>query len=197
MKNFNAEFIKGAADEKQFPDYTLPEVAFVGRSNVGKSSLLNSILLRKNLARTSASPGKTREINFFSVDGKWSFADMPGFGYASIGKSFREKWEKLNFDYLENRQNLRLVCSLVDSRHDPMDMDLALMEWLENHRKNFVVILTKTDKISKKRIDERQQQLSHLLQNCQYAHEALPYSVLNNTGRNQLISIIKKYCDLQ
>ena len=94
MKILNAEFITGAVSPEQFPEIKFPEVAFSGRSNVGKSTLLNSIVRRKNLARTSSTPGKTREINFFSVDNKWSFADLPGFGYAAVGKAYRMKWIK-------------------------------------------------------------------------------------------------------
>ncbi len=192
MNVFNAEFVKGAVSPDNFPDLKLPEAAFAGRSNVGKSTLLNSIVNRKNLARTSSSPGKTREINFFIVDNKWSLADLPGFGYASIGKKYREMWKKLNFEYFEKRENLRLVCLLVDSRHDPTDKDLALMEWMETTGGKFLVILTKCDKISKKLIAERKEQVEHVLQYCNHALEVLPYSAVSGMGREHLTAILKK-----
>ncbi len=192
MVTLNATFLLGAAEKSQFPQHNLPEIAFTGRSNVGKSSLLNSIVLRKNLAFTSSTPGKTQQINFFNVEEKWVFADMPGFGYASTGKANREKWKKLNFDYLENSQNLKLIIALIDSRHDPMDIDMALIEWYEENQKEFLIILTKCDKLKPKAIAQRQKQLENLVQNCKYCKEVLPYSSQNGLGRNQLIGILKK-----
>jgi GTP-binding protein len=127
-----AEFIIGVAEENKFPTLNLPEIAFIGRSNVGKSSLINNIVMRKNLARISSAPGKTREINFFVVENKWLLVDMPGLGYATIGKSHRERWAELNYKYLEKRETLKFVCVLIDSRHEPMDTDIALIEFLEN-----------------------------------------------------------------
>ena len=192
MKNLNAEFSIGVIEAGAFPAVNLPEVAFAGRSNVGKSSLLNSIVNRKNLAFTSSTPGKTQQINFFLVENKWSFADLPGFGYAAIGKKERLKWKELNLAYLENRINLKLVCCLVDSRHDPMDNDLALIETLENIDRKYIIILTKCDKLSQKNIDERKKQIEHLVQNCRYIVEVLPYSSRSGLGRTELLAILKR-----
>lgn len=194
MKTPIAEFIKGAASKDDFPSSSLPEIAFAGRSNVGKSSLINSQVYRKNLAHTSSTPGKTQQINFFSVDNIWMFADMPGFGYAAIGKKHRTAWAKLNFDYLEKRKMLKLVLVLIDSRHDPMEQDIALIEWLENHNRPYVIVLTKCDKISKKLIVERKQQIDHLISLCNNALEVLPYSSVSGLGRNELSGIIKRAC---
>lgn len=191
MKVFNAEFIIGAAHEEQFPNYSYPEFAFSGRSNVGKSSLLNSIVMNKKLAKTSSTPGKTRQINFFVVENKWSFADLPGFGYASIGKEHRIKWAKLNHVYLESRKNLRNVFVLIDSRHDPMEQDLALIEWLENNQKPFTIILTKCDKISSKLIAERKEQVETFVSMCKSVREVLPYSSHSGMGRYELLHILK------
>ena len=188
----NAEFILGSADTKQFPIINLPEIAFSGRSNVGKSSLLNSIVLRKNLAYISSAPGKTQQINFFNVEGRWVFADLPGFGYATTGKINREKWKKLNFAYLESRQNLKLIAALIDSRHDPMDTDISLIEWYEENHKDYIIILTKCDKIKPGAISARQKQIEHLVSQCSHCREVLPYSSQNGLGRNQLIGILKK-----
>ncbi len=194
INNFQSEFVKGAAGPGQYPEYDYPEIAFSGRSNVGKSSLLNSIVQRKNLAHTSSTPGKTKEINFFLVEDQWSFADLPGFGYAAVGKSYRQKWAALNYDYLGKRDNLRLVCALIDSRHDPMDNDLALIEWLENNSKSYIIVLTKCDKLSAKKIDERKEQLGHLLQNCRFAVDVLPYSSVSGMGRKELLGVIRRVC---
>lgn len=199
MNLLNAQFVLGAKSPGQFPQILLPETAFIGRSNVGKSSLLNSILMRKNLAKTSSTPGKTREINFFTIEDKngkpiWSFADLPGFGYAVVSKEERKRFTELNFAYLSDRENLKLVCMLADSRHDPMEYDLALIEWLENHSKPFVIILTKTDKISKIKVENRMEQFVNLLKLCKSNVDVLPYSVVTGAGRAQLTAIIKKNC---
>ncbi len=192
MKPLEAEFILGATKSEHFPTTDLPEIAFSGRSNVGKSSLINSIVLRKGLAQISSSPGKTKQINFFRVEDKWCFADLPGFGFAQVSKEFREQWRKLNFDYLKNRKALRLVAALIDSRHDPTDTDLALIEWYENNAKNFVIVLTKCDKIKPREIEERKKQVEYLTSQCKFCVEVLPYSVEIGLGRKELIAIIKK-----
>ncbi len=192
MKTRKADFIKGVAQIDRLPETKLPEVAFAGRSNVGKSSLLNSIVNRKNLARISSEPGKTQEINFYKVEDKWVFADLPGFGYAKISKGKREEWAKLNFEYLEKRENLRFVCCLVDSRHDPQPKDLALMEWLMNNEKKFLVILTKCDKIKERAINDRKEQLEGLLAQCPTAMEILPYSSQSGLGWKQLQQILER-----
>lgn len=192
MLTMNAEFILGSAEKSQFPEIQLPEIAFSGRSNVGKSSLLNSIVMRKNLAHISSAPGKTQQINFFNVEDRWVFADMPGFGYATTGKINREKWKKLNLDYLESRKNLRLIAALIDSRHDPMDTDLALIEWYEERQKDYLIVLTKCDKIKPGAVSNRQKQIEHIVANCNHCREVLPYSSQNGLGRNQLIGILKK-----
>jgi len=196
MKQLNAEFIKSAAKPEQFPKIKLPELAFSGRSNVGKSSLINSIVLKKNLALVSSTPGKTKLINFFNVENKWAFADLPGFGFATVSKEQREEWKKLNFDYLEKRENLQLICALVDSRHDPTDTDLALIEWYENNNKKFLIILTKADKIGAKLLEERKLQLENLISQCKNAIEVLPYSSKTNLGRDELLAIIRKNTEL-
>lgn len=191
MKVFNAEFVLGAAQKEQFPNYTYPEFAFAGRSNVGKSSLLNSIVMNKKLAKTSSTPGKTQQINFFIVENKWSFADLPGFGYAAIGKEHREKWAKLNHIYMDARKNLKNVFVLIDSRHDPMEQDLALIEWLENNQKPYTIILTKCDKLNSAKIQARKEQIDHLVSECSFAREVLPYSSHSGLGRFELLAILK------
>jgi GTP-binding protein len=189
----NAEFILGVVDENRFPSFDLPEVAFIGRSNVGKSSLINNIVMRKHLAKISSAPGKTREINFFKVENKWLLVDMPGLGYATIGKSYREKWATLNYYYLQNRDDLKFVCILIDSRHDPMQTDIALIEFLENIGRKYLIVLTKCDKISNKNISARKQQIENLVVLCKNCIDVLPHSSMSGIGRNKLIGIIKHH----
>ncbi len=190
----NANFIAGANNPDAIPAINLPEIAFAGRSNVGKSSLINSIVMRKNLAQISSNPGKTKQINFFNVENVWCLVDMPGYGYAAVSKDSRHKWSEMSKDYFLTRPNLKLICLLIDSRHDPLDSDIAMMEWLENNSRNYLVILTKCDKISKTAIQERKQQIEGLLQLCKSNIEVLPYSSeSNNLGRNELIAIIKRF----
>jgi GTP-binding protein len=192
MKILNAEYITSATKSDELPAMKYPEIAFSGRSNVGKSSLLNSIVMRKNLARTSSNPGKTRQINFYLVDNKILLADLPGFGYAAVSKSQREDWVKLNMNYFEKRENLKLVCVLVDSRHEPMEKDLGLIELLEMYNKNYIIIMTKCDKIAETQIQQRKEQFEHVVKNCKYCLEALPYSVINGRGRKELMAIIDR-----
>lgn len=192
MEILQAEFVLGAATPEHLPKTSAPEVAFMGRSNVGKSSLLNSLVRRKQLALVSSTPGKTKQINFFLVNDTWMFADLPGFGYAQVPKTEREQWQAFTKHYLHKREQLRLVCLLVDSRHDPSALDISMMEDLEMHGRHFVVILTKTDKIGTEQIRERKEQVEEVLQYCQYNVEVLPYSSRTNLGRENLLAIIKR-----
>lgn len=191
MNSLKAEFQIGAVDSSQFPNTAFPEIAFTGRSNVGKSSMLNNLVNNKSLAKVSSTPGKTQQINFFLIEDKWLFADLPGFGYAKVSKKDREKWLNLNMEYLSNREQLVLTCLLVDSRHDPMKTDLAMMEWLENNDRQFVVILTKCDKISQNDVDARVEQVRGLLQHCQNSIDVIPYSSTKNIGRSNLLGLLK------
>lgn len=193
IKIHKAEFIMGTSNPATFPELDLPEIAFVGRSNVGKSSLINSLVHRKNLAKISSTPGKTSEINFFNVEDTWTLVDMPGFGFTKKGVKKRKEWYNLNFAYLEKRENLKLICILIDSRHDPMDTDLSLIEYFENNNVNYLIVLTKCDKIKAKPIKDRYEQLKNLIANCRFAIDVLPYSSINDLGRSELMGIIKKY----
>lgn len=192
MRVLDAEFILGASSAEQFPTTKLPEFAFSGRSNVGKSSLLNTLVLRKNLAHISSKPGKTRQINFYKIEGKYIFADMPGFGFATVSKEERKKWYDLNTSYLRTRENLVLVFLLVDSRIDPQKNDLAQIELLEEFRRDYVLVMTKTDKISEDALKKRIKQYEFLLQYCNFVKEFLPFSAVTKRGREELLAIIKK-----
>ena len=148
MKVINTEFITGAVSSKQYPKESLPEFAFVGRSNVGKSSLIRSLLNRKKLVRISSSPGKTREINFFRINEKLIFADLPGYGFARVTPALQKQWKKMIEEYLIHRQPLMAIVFLVDIRRKPTKLDLTLKEWLEELDRDYILVITKSDKLS-------------------------------------------------
>ena len=144
----NAKFICSYDDYIKCPEVPTPEYAFIGRSNVGKSSLINAITGVKNLAMTSSKPGKTQLINLFNIEDKWILADLPGYGFAKASQSSRIKWGRMVHDYLKNRSNLTNVFLLVDSRHEPLKSDLEQITWLASNGIPFSLILTKVDKLS-------------------------------------------------
>jgi len=149
MKITSAEFIKSAVQPSQYPDYSYPEVAFAGKSNVGKSSLINALANRRKLAQTSSTPGKTRLLNFFLINGRLSFVDLPGYGFARVSQDMRKEWKPMVEKYLSERAVLNLVILILDIRRDPAEDDLSLIEWLRFYRRDFLVVLTKCDKISR------------------------------------------------
>lgn len=143
----NAEIVLSAVAKAQYPQDDMPEIALAGRSNVGKSSFINTLLGRKNLARTSSKPGKTQQLNFYNIDDKLRFVDVPGYGYAKVSKTERAKWGKMIEEYLTSRDNLRAVVSLVDMRHDPSADDVQMYEFLKYYEIPVIVVATKADKI--------------------------------------------------
>lgn len=143
----NAEIVLSAVSKAQYPQDDMPEIALAGRSNVGKSSFINTLLGRKNLARTSSKPGKTQQLNFYNIDDKLRFVDVPGYGYAKVSKSERAKWGKMIEEYLTSRDNLRVVVSLVDLRHDPTADDVQMYEFLKYYEIPVIIVATKADKI--------------------------------------------------
>lgn len=146
----NAEFIISAVGPKQYPVDQLPEIALAGRSNVGKSSLINKFINRKNLARTSSKPGKTQTLNYYRINNdKFYFVDLPGYGFAQVSQAVREKWGEFIDEYLTTRQNLRGVIQLVDLRHPPSKDDIAMYDWLMHMHHDVLVVATKCDKISR------------------------------------------------
>ncbi len=168
-----AEFYKTVMHTRDLPKPVYPEVAFIGRSNVGKSSLINAVLGKRNLARISSAPGKTRGINYYLVDQKYFFVDLPGYGFAKLSKSERLKWQKLIETYLREAKNLKLICLLVDSRHDLMKNDLEMAQWLQYHERPFCLILTKTDKISKNQLAKTLAHFNEYFPD----HHVLPFSI--------------------
>lgn len=165
------EFVLGAASLSQLPDGNRPEIAFAGRSNVGKSSLINAVLNRKNMARSSAEPGKTRELNYFDIgDGKLWLVDLPGFGYAKVSREQQAKWVQLTKRYLRGRANLRRVFLLVDSRRGLMDTDLETMAMLNTAAVTYQIVLTKADKIKKSALDAETAKIQTTLKKNPAAH---------------------------
>lgn len=152
MQIKSAEFVKSSPKVNECPDPTIPEYAFIGRSNVGKSSLINHLTSRKKLAKTSSTPGKTQLINHFIINDAWYLVDLPGYGWAQTSKVNKAEWKKMINAYLEERQNLACVFVLVDSRHEPQKIDLEFMEWLGENAIPFSIVFTKADKLGKTQI---------------------------------------------
>ncbi len=168
-----AEFVKSIKDIKNKPEISFPEIAFAGRSNVGKSSLMNAILNRKKLVKISSTPGKTQLINYFLINDKFYFVDLPGYGYASIPKSILKSWQKMIESYILKNSNLRLAALLIDSRHDIMNSDLQMAEWLDHNTIPFIIVLTKTDKLPKTKL---QRQLK-IFNQAFPDHHVIPFSI--------------------
>lgn len=167
----SVEFVLGAASLAQLPDGNRPEIAFAGRSNVGKSSLINAILNRKNMARSSAEPGKTRELNYFDIgEGTFWLVDLPGFGYAKVSRDQQAKWVQLTKRYLRGRANLRRVFLLVDSRRGLMETDLETMRMLDTAAVNYQIVLTKVDKIKKSELEKVTTRIEAALKKHPAAH---------------------------
>ncbi len=186
MKIKSASFVLGATAQKGMPGTGLPEVAFIGRSNVGKSSLLNMILGRKRLARTSGTPGKTQEINFYLINESLYFVDLPGFGYARISKARRADWQKLIGGYLISREPLRLICQLIDARHPPTVLDEEVMLLLKEASAAHIVLLTKADKLSG---NQRVQAVARVASKLSSYHLEIPVvltSAMTGRGRDEV-----------
>jgi len=151
MKIKTAELEISAAGKSQFPDSGLPELAVIGRSNVGKSSLINKLLARRQLARTSGTPGKTRLLNFYLINASWYLVDLPGYGYARVARTERQRWQQLLAEYLGQRQSLRGIVMAVDLRHLPSKEDIQFFQWLQRWQRPLLLVATKADKISRGR----------------------------------------------
>ena len=185
MKIVSAEFLTGAVSYRQYPDYAYPELAFVGRSNVGKSSLINSLLNRKKLVKTSQIPGKTQEINFFKVNNDFIFADLPGYGFAKVPQSVQKCWRKMIEDYLLKRETLLAVIFIIDLRRNPSPLDLDLQRWLEARGVEYLLVGTKVDKLSQSEIKKQVDRLNEAYFDSGKS-ELLIYSSKSSRGRKEL-----------
>ena len=175
-----ANFVVSSSKPDTFPQERLPEVAFLGRSNVGKSSLINALIGQKKLAFTSNTPGRTQTINFYRVDETMFFVDLPGYGYARVPAHFAQEWKVLIDQYLEHRETLKLSCLILDTRRGWMEKDLDLKRWLEHHGRPYLVVATKTDKLN-------QSELEHGLRAIRKEGvEPLPFSALSGRGVREI-----------
>lgn len=181
----NSKFILSAVNSNQFPKDDLPEVVFVGRSNVGKSSILNALLNRKNLAYVGSTPGKTQQINFFSIDEKLYFVDLPGYSFSVMGKEKSEKISKVIDSYLKSRKNIALVMMLVDIRHKPSKDDVLMYEYLINSDLNFVIVPTKADKVPITKVND----YCKVIQDELNAPEEIDIIPISSTKKNNLEAI--------
>lgn len=191
MKVTKAEFLKSAFKEDDWPKDAQPEIAFLGRSNVGKSSLINSLLSVRGLARTSSTPGRTQSLNFFSVNDQFKFVDFPGFGYARVPKQIKESWGEMATAYLAKRRQLVLSIHIVDSRHEPTKQDLQLHEWLEQSDKPRLIVATKSDKLSHNELRKNLQHIARVLDN----DSIVAYSAKSGRGRDELWRAIRSALD--
>lgn len=191
------KYVASAVKPEQYPENDLPEIVFIGRSNVGKSSLINSLTRVNNLARVSSQPGKTQTINFFEVgvkieevEGRKAFylVDLPGYGYAKTGKENRKIWSKFIEEYFLTSPRLQFVCQLIDIRHDPMASDVEMFEWLVKNNIPVLIVATKADKIGR---NARQKNIAAIKRKLGIAEvPVLPYSSLKNEGRSDLLDVI-------
>jgi GTP-binding protein len=196
LKITSAEFLQGVADLHQLPKNELKEVLFIGRSNVGKSSLLNKMCNRKNLARSSSTPGKTREINYYIVNNLFYFVDLPGYGYAKVPEQMRAGWKRLIEDFLKRGRPIALGMQLIDSRQEPTPLDLMMMDWLEYYEIPYLLVLTKSDKlpVSKlsKQLDSYRTRFSQQLnEGC--CRGIVPFSIITGDGKLELLKMIEAH----
>ena len=188
MKVTSAEFITSAVKSSDYPEELLPEVAFAGRSNVGKSSLINTLVNRKRLVRTSSSPGRTQTLNFFRINKQVNFVDLPGYGFAKVPLKVKAQWKTMVESYLKNRTTLQLVIILLDIRRTPSSDDATLMRWLENFGIPFLIVLTKTDKLSQNKCSAQQKIIQNFL--LLKREEVICFSAVTRKGRQEILKHI-------
>ncbi|TCD47792.1 ribosome biogenesis GTP-binding protein YihA/YsxC [Chlorobium sp. N1] len=190
MNISSADFFISASALSGLPKDGRPEIVFVGRSNVGKSSLLNSLCRKKGLAKTSSTPGKTRLINYFLINGELFFVDLPGYGYAAVGKGEREGWGRLLSQYIEERREISLVVALVDSRHPGMAIDLEMLEFLEYCGHPYGIVMTKFDKLKQSEASKARRTMERCGAKAKFI---VNYSSLSGKGKSELLAHFDHY----
>lgn len=190
IKSVNLETICGITSK--LPENTLPEIAFAGKSNVGKSSLINALMNRKSYARTSSQPGKTQTINFYNINEALYFVDLPGYGYAKVSAEIKAKWGKMIERYLHNSQQLRLVFLLIDIRHEPSANDCIMYNWIVENGFHPVIIATKLDKINRSQVPKHMKMIQNKLEVIP-GTPMVPFSASSKQGREEIWSLIEEF----
>lgn len=185
MKILSAKFIKSIVDVNQIPEPRYPEIAFAGRSNVGKSSLINTLLNRKKLALTSSSPGKTRLINFFDVNESLYLVDLPGYGFAKVSKAERKNWKRMIELYITGSAHLKGIIHLIDCKVGPTQLDLEMIDWLHHLQKPVLIVATKADKISKSKVNYFLKNYAHTLELAD-SSQLVPFSAVTKQGKKEI-----------
>ena len=193
IKFNNAEFKSAFGNSKQLPKSDLPEIVFSGRSNVGKSSLINKLVNRKSLARVSATPGKTGTINFYSLN-EAMLVDLPGYGYAKVSFSEKERWAELVEGYFNSNRNISLVVQIIDMRHTPSKYDLNMIEYLNSNGFPFIIVMTKSDKLKKLKKEKRLEELDIELKEYNNIKQ-IPFSSVTSEGLEEVKSEIEKHLE--
>lgn len=190
----SAKFVCSAVTPEQYPPDDLPEVAFAGRSNVGKSSLINKILNRKKLVRTSKTPGRTQLLNFFEINDLWRFVDLPGYGYAKVPKEVQRRWRPMVENYLTTRGNLRGMVWLLDIRREVSKEDLTLWDWLRTKQLTVIVVITKADKLSK---NKRNKQAASIAKSLgMKERELIQFSATSGEGKEKIWKALRQLLDV-
>ena len=193
MKIKSADFVISNTDIDKCPKERIPEYAFIGRSNVGKSSLINMLTGRKSLAKTSGKPGKTQLINHFKINDNWFLVDLPGYGYAKVSKKDRSIFAKFIYEYLEKRENLICTFVLVDSRHEPQKIDMLFMEWLGQNQIPFVIIFTKMDKLSSSQLNKNMSKYkAEMLKTWEDIPQTFRSSAESGLGKIEILKFIEQ-----
>tara|TARA_A100001015_G_scaffold316090_1_gene429511 strand:- start:423 stop:1034 length:612 start_codon:yes stop_codon:yes gene_type:complete len=193
MKIKSADFVISNTDIDKCPKERIPEYAFIGRSNVGKSSLINMLTGRKSLAKTSGKPGKTQLINHFKINNSWFLVDLPGYGYAKVSKKNRSIFAKFIYEYLEKRENLICTFVLVDSRHEPQKIDMLFMEWLGENQIPFVIVFTKMDKLSSSQLNKNTTKYkTEMLKTWEDIPQTFRTSTESGLGKSEILKFIEQ-----
>lgn len=187
IKNVSLETVCGVTSK--LPVNSLPEIAFAGKSNVGKSSLINGLMNRKSLARTSSSPGKTQTINYYNINNEMYFVDLPGYGYATANEKVKATWGKMIEDYLHQSKQIRAVFLLIDIRHAPSENDRIMYDWIVSRGYHPIIIATKLDKINRSQVEKHKKMICDTL-DVEDDTIVIPYSALNKQGREEIYELL-------
>ncbi|MDA0986469.1 MAG: ribosome biogenesis GTP-binding protein YihA/YsxC [Bacteroidetes bacterium] len=193
MKISAIDFVIGVTNLNQLPKDKLPEVVFLGRSNVGKSSLLNRVCNRKKIARVSATPGKTRELNYYMINKKLYFVDLPGYGYARVAEHVKAGWSNLIEDFFRTRKQIAVALQIVDARLGPTELDSTMLGWLDYYHVPFILVMTKADKLPVSKLKIQIEKIKKELKSFEQLVSVLPFSSVTGNGRAELLHLIEDY----